>query len=79
MSYIGLLPFVWEAFRQASMLLSPDFLIQWPSWLPQAQKEETAWCFKLLLREGWTRVYVQERREVIHVQKEVAPAFSSRD
>lgn len=72
---VGTHPASW----QASVLCSPKLFNSVATLAPQAQKEETAWCFKLLLREGRTRVYVQERREVVHIQKEMAPTFSSRD
>lgn len=39
----------------------------------QKEESESGLCFKPLLRERRARVYVQERREMIHVQKGVNP------
>lgn len=39
------------------------------------REDRLAWCFKPLLRERRARVYVQERREVVHVQKGVGPCI----
>lgn len=39
------------------------------------RRQSQAWCFKPLLRERRSGIYVHERREVIHVQKEVAPCI----
>lgn len=40
---------------------------------PRKRKQSQAWCFKPLLREGRSGIYVHKRREVVHVQKEVGP------
>lgn len=42
---------------------------------PPLRKNSQAWCLKPLLREGRSGVYIQKRREVVHVQKGVGPCL----